>query len=82
MLSINFPEKFTPGLTDNFVSNEVVFKDLDFDKILDGLLDTGKWETYYENSSDVHMYNQDATVLKNDTRFRFKTFGFDLEAQI
>ncbi|CCF02883.1 MULTISPECIES: hypothetical protein, partial [Streptococcus] len=42
MLSINFPEKFTPGLTDNFVSNEVVFKDLDFDKILDGLLDAGK----------------------------------------
>ena len=35
MLSINFPEKFTPGLTDNF-------KDLDFDKILDGLLDAGK----------------------------------------
>ena len=79
MLSINFPEKFTPGLTDNFVSNEVVFKDLDFDKILDGLLDTGKWETYYKNSSDVHMYNQDSTVLKNDTRFRFKTFGFDVE---
>lgn len=42
MLSINFPEKFTPDLTDNFVSNEVVFKDLDFDKILDGLLDAGK----------------------------------------
>lgn len=34
MLSINFPEKFTPGLTDNFVSNEVVLKDLDFDKSL------------------------------------------------
>lgn len=82
MLSINFPEKFTPGLTDNFVSNEVVFKDLDFDKILDGLLDAGKWETYYENSSDVHMYNQDSTVLTNDTRFRFKTFGFDVEAQV
>ncbi|WP_368394914.1 hypothetical protein [Streptococcus gallolyticus] len=28
------------------------------------------------------MYNQDSTVLKNDTRFRFKTFGFDVEAQV
>lgn len=28
------------------------------------------------------MYNQDSTVLKNDTHFHFKTFGFDVEAQV
>lgn len=82
MLSINFPEKFTPGLTDNFVSNEVIVKNLDFDRVLDALLDASKRERYYENSSDVYMYNQDSTVLTNNTRFRFKTFGFDVEAQV
>ena len=62
MLSINFPEKFTPGLTDNFVSNEGILKELDFDNILNGLLNASKWETYYENSSDVHMYSQEPTI--------------------
>lgn len=28
------------------------------------------------------MYKQDPTVLTNDTRFRFKTFAFDVEAQV
>ncbi|SDB07650.1 poly(A) polymerase [Streptococcus henryi] len=82
MLFIQFPEKFTPGLTDNFVSNEVIVKDISFNKVLDGLLDAAKWETYYENSSDVYMYNQDNTVLTTATRFRFKTFGFDVEAEV
>ena len=56
MLVIQFPEKWTPGYTDNFVSNEVIVKDLDFTKVLDGLLDAAKWETYYDNSSDIFMY--------------------------
>lgn len=42
MLVIQFPEKWTPGYTDNFVSNEVIVKDLDFTKVLDGLLDAAK----------------------------------------
>lgn len=82
MLVIQFPEKWTPGYTDNFVSNEVIVKDLDFTKVLDGLLDAAKWETYYDNSSDIFMYNQENTILNNNTRFRFKTFGFDVEAKV
>ena len=78
MLAIQFPEKWTPGYTDNFVSNEVIVKDLDFTKVLDGLLDAAKWETYYDNSSDIFMYNQENTILGDNTRFRFKTFGFDV----
>jgi len=82
MKQIIWPEKWTPGYTDNFVSNEVIVKDLSFEKVLEGLVDSGNWEKYYENCGDIHMYNQDNTVLKDKTRFRFKTFGFDVEAEV
>jgi poly(A) polymerase len=82
MNAIHFPTKFTPGETDNFVSNEVIVKGLDFEKVWHYLADAATWETYYENSSDVQMYNQASTELKADTRFKFKTFGFDVEAQV
>ncbi|WP_430611395.1 SRPBCC domain-containing protein [Enterococcus sp. DIV0876] len=82
MNEINWTEKFTPGETDNFVSNEVIIKDLSFEKVWEYLSDTSYWEKYYKNSSDIHMYNQESSVLNEETRFRFKTFGFDVEAQI
>lgn len=80
--AIQWPEKWTPGYTDNFVSNEVIVKGISFDKVVEGLIDASKWETYYENCGNIHMYNQDSTVLKGDTRFRFDTFGFAVEAQV
>lgn len=82
MKQIIWPEKWTPGYTDNFVSNEVIVKDLSFEKVLEGLVDSSNWEKYYENCGDIYMYNQDNTVLKDKTRFRFKTFGFDVEAEV
>lgn len=80
--AIVWPEKFIPGETDNFVSNEVIVKDLDFEKVWLCLSDTVYWEKYYKNSSNIYMYNQASSQLIKETRFRFKTFGFDVEAQV
>ncbi|MDO6574904.1 hypothetical protein ACUXOR_001104 [Staphylococcus pasteuri] len=79
---IKWPEKWLPGTTDNFASNEIIVKDLSFDNVIESLLNTSKWENYYSNSSDIYMYNQDSPVLKQNTRFKFKTFGFDIEAEV
>ncbi|GAA7664857.1 hypothetical protein HpMMM63_15150 [Helicobacter pylori] len=82
MNAISWPKKWIPGETDNFVSNEVIVKGLDFNKVVQHLRDASHWEKYYKNSGNVHVYNQDDTILKDKTRFRFETFGFLIEAQV
>ena len=87
MLSINFPEKFTPGLTDNFVSNEVVFKDLDFDKILDGLLDAIRPVLSKHGLSVLQMPGGDGqqititTILMHESGEWMESEPFTLKAQ-
>ncbi len=78
MNAISWPKKWIPGETDNFVSNEVIVKGLDFNKVVQHLRDASCWEKYYKNSGNIHMHNQDNTVLKDKTRFRFETFGLAL----
>ncbi len=38
MNAIQWPEKWIPGETDNFVSNEVIVKGLDFKKVVQHLV--------------------------------------------
>ncbi|GAA7958944.1 hypothetical protein COL6_05010 [Helicobacter pylori] len=38
MNAIRWPEKWIPGETDNFVSNEVIVKGLDFNKVVQHLM--------------------------------------------
>ncbi|WP_101016439.1 polyketide cyclase [Helicobacter pylori] len=82
MNAISWPKKWIPGETDNFVSNEVIVKGLDFNKVVQHLRDASHWEKYYKNSGNVHVYDQDDTILKDKTRFCFETFGFLIEAQV
>ncbi|GAA9989070.1 hypothetical protein VN1001_14710 [Helicobacter pylori] len=82
MNAIQWPKKWIPGETDNFVSNEVIVKGLDFNKVVQHLRDASHWEKYYKNSENIHMHNQDNTILKDKTRFCFETFGFLIEAQV
>ena len=40
------------------------------------------WPKYYNNSSDIHFYNISGPNLATNTRFRFNTFGFRVEAEV
>ena len=82
MNAINWPEDYLPGLTDNFASNEVIVQGLKAADIWPFLVDSSKWPTYYSNSGDVKMYNQDSFILNATTKFHFATFGFPIEAEI
>lgn len=79
---INWPHGYLPGYTGNFASNEVIVRNLTAKEVFDTLIDASLWESYYKNSSDVEFDNTPGLILAADTRFRFKTFGFPIEAQI
>lgn len=77
---INWPHDYLPGTTDNFASNEVIVKGITAKDVFENLIDTSIWASYSNNVADIEFDNTEGTVLKADTRFRFKTFGFPVEA--
>lgn len=70
---IIWPEPFTPGTTDNFVSNEVIIADLSAAEVWPFLVDTSRWSSYYGNVADIDVPGD---VLTADLSFSFATFGF------
>ncbi|KAK3703555.1 hypothetical protein LTR37_014402 [Vermiconidia calcicola] len=73
--AIVWPRRYLPGTTDNFVSNEVIAKDLTASQIWHLLADISKWETYYDNVSQITP-PESGPVLQRGDRFKFSTFGF------
>lgn len=80
--SILWPEGYLPGTTDNFCSNEVIVSGLKTTDIWPLLAHPFAWPKYYQNSSDIEFINSDNKELFAAVRFRFKTFGFPIEAQV
>ncbi|MDO4227595.1 SRPBCC domain-containing protein [Neisseria sp.] len=81
--SINWPQEYTPGFTDNFCSNEVIAAGLSTAEVWKYLNDTRYWPHYYSNVADVHFYDgYQGTELYDNARFFFKTFGFPVEARV
>lgn len=79
---INWPQGFVPGFTDNFASNEVIVAGLTVEQVWKYLVDTKYWPHYYENCSDIKLYDAHSTQLSAEQRFFFKTFGFPVEAKV
>ena len=80
---ILWPEKYLPGKTDNFCSNEVIVKGLTIKDVWANLINPFLWPKYYNNASDIEFINTNSdSDLHEGTHFRFKTFGFPIEAKI
>ena len=73
--AIIWPDKYLPGTTDNFVSNEIIAKDLSAAHVWPLLADISKWENYYDNVSQITPPSSGPMLQKGDT-FKFSTFGF------
>lgn len=73
--AINWPAKYLPGTTDNFVSNELIVTGLTAEEVWPHLVDPTQWETYYDNASQVTPPSPGPQLKKGDT-FSFSTFGF------
>jgi hypothetical protein len=72
---IIWPKKFLPGLTDNFVSNEVIVTGITVERVWEFLADITKWESYYKNVGQITPPASGPTLKKGD-KFSFSTFGF------
>ena len=82
MSDIHWPEKYLPGTTDNFVSNEVIVAGLTSAEVWPYLNNTAHWPTYYKNASEISFENRTGPELAPDVRFRFTTFGMKVEAEV
>lgn len=82
MHEILWPERYLPGTTDNFVSNEVIVKGLTAAEIWPFLNDTTYWPGYYKNVSAIGFENNSGPALSAGARFCFKTFQFPIEAEV
>lgn len=79
--AIYWPEGFIPGLTDNYVSNEVIVAGLSAADIWPLLAVPAQWPTYYSNSANTRFHDNQGPALADGVRFYFETFGFPVEAQ-
>lgn len=80
--AIIWPQKYLPGTTENFVSNERIEKDISAAQIWALLNDISKWQTYYHNCDKVAPPASGPNLKENDI-FYFSTFGFPvLESQV
>jgi hypothetical protein len=82
MSEIHWPEKYLPGTTDNYVSNEVIITGLTSAQVWPYLNDTTQWPTYYKNASEIGFVDGAGPELAAGVRFRFTTFGLKAEAEV
>ncbi|MBT0720841.1 SRPBCC domain-containing protein [Tatumella sp. TA1] len=80
--AIHWPEKFLPGLSDNFCSNEVIVEGLSAADIWPLLITPSLWPNYYDNAANPGFHNPDSKTLFADCRFYFDTFGFHVESRV
>lgn len=69
--AIIWPEKYTPGKTDNYCSNEVIVSGLTTKEVWNYLLNPFAWPTYYSNSSDIEFLNPEDKELYDGGTFPF-----------
>jgi len=79
---IRWPVKYLPGTTDNYVSNEVIVEGLAAKDVWPWLNNATMWPTYYDNASKIGFDNNAGPELSLHARFRFTTFGLDVEGEV
>ncbi len=82
MNSIEWPQGYIPGFTDNFASNEAIVAGLSAAEIWPFLTEPPRWPSYYANSANVRFPNGDGPALALGRRFSFDTFGFLINAEV
>ena len=81
MSDIHWPEKYLPGTTDNYVSNEIIVAGLTSAQVWPYLNDTTHWAACYKNASEIG-FEDGGPKLAAGVRFRFTTFGMKVEAEV
>lgn len=80
--AVNWPAKYTPGETDNYVTNETIVKGLTAAEVWQYLADTSYWESYYNNASKIALDSVEGTRLSGGVKFHFTTFIYLVKAEV
>jgi hypothetical protein len=78
---IHWPPGFDPLNADLFSHNEL-FISASCERVWQHIIEATKWPQWYPNSKDVRIVSDSSSVLKDDTTFRWTTFGLPLESKI
>lgn len=80
--AIVWPDKYMPGNTDNYCSNEVIVKGLSISEVWVPLVDTTVWLEYYHANARILVERGYTTKLFAGANFMFDTFGFNIRAKV
>ena len=78
---INWPPEYEPANSKFYVQNEIHIN-AGPEIVWGFLIDALKWESWYEGAENVSIVNQEDNVLKENSIFRWKTMGLNLESEI
>lgn len=82
MESVTWPQRYTPGTTDNYVCNEAIVQGLSAPEVWSCLVDTRQWEHYYGNVSKIGFDSGEGPQLGTGMDFRFTTFVYPVLAHV
>jgi uncharacterized protein YndB with AHSA1/START domain len=80
-LEIHWPNGFTPADADLFSHNELLIN-ARCERVWRHIVEATKWPKWYPNSSGVEILADGGSELKDNTVFRWTTFGLPLESRI
>jgi Polyketide cyclase / dehydrase and lipid transport len=78
---ILWPEEFRPEKSPIFVSNKLTMN-VAPELAWAWLIRATRWPEWYPNSANVRYENESSTDLQMGTRFRWKTFGLNLQSEV
>lgn len=78
---IHWPAGFDPLNADLFTHNEL-FINASCERVWQHIIEATKWPEWYPNSKDVHIVSDGSSVLKEESKFRWTTFGLPIESRI
>ncbi|CAF3406583.1 unnamed protein product [Rotaria socialis] len=79
---IHWPPKFAPDRCKTHVSNELEMS-ISATHVWSWLIHARQWPSYYNNAQNVvFITDTESPILKENTRFTWRTFGVNLESQV
>lgn len=77
---INWPEGFAPSTADLFSHNSCLIN-ASCEAVWRHIVDAARWPEWYPNASNIQWLGH-ATALGDDVRWRWTTFGIDIESRV
>lgn len=79
--AVLWPEPFLPANASVFAHNEIIIP-APPEQIWPWLLRAEQWPQWYSNADNVHFLSHTGPILRDRSRFRWKTFGTSITSKV